>query len=281
MQLHDFSSVVLQYKVVCFDAYGVLKNHKGIIPGVQNTIHFLQQHNIDFYILTNDASRSPQQLADGYQQRGIPEITANKMISSGMMAWEFLRDKVDHGTVAYLGTSRSAHYVEDAGLKTVSIRDLDIDHADSINALVLLDDEGFNWETDLNKAVNLLRARNIPVIVANSDYTYPTSRNQVAIAVGGLADMLEKLVGKTFIRFGKPDSQMFTFAYNHIRQEQEIRKRDILMVGDTLRTDILGGNKFGIDTVLVLTGNTLSLKAQQMIERTGIIPDYICQSVVI
>ena len=29
------------------------------------------------------------------------------------------------------------------------------------------------------------------------------------------------------------------------------------MVGDTLHTDIIGGNKFGLDTVLVLSGNTL------------------------
>lgn len=279
MQIHDFASIALRYKVICFDAYGVLKNHRGIIPGIRDTIHFLQRNGISYYVLTNDASRSPKQLADSYQKRGIPEITSNKIISSGMMAWEFLRDKVNHGIVAYLGPKRSAHYVEDAGLTTISIRDLDLEQADTINALVLLDDEGFSWETDLNKALNLLRGRNIPVIVANTDWTYPTSKTEVAIAVGGLADMIERLVGKTFIRFGKPDSQMFTFAYNHILKYQPVRKRDILMVGDTLQTDILGGNKFGIDTVLVLTGNTQAKRATQLIEQTGIIPDYICESV--
>ena len=53
------------------------------------------------------------------------------------------------------------------------------------------------------------------------------------------------------------------------------------MVGDTLRTDILGGNKFGFDTVLVLTGNTQPQDAEIQIRSTGIIPTYVCESVVI
>jgi ribonucleotide monophosphatase NagD (HAD superfamily) len=57
-------------------------------------------------------------------------------------------------------------------------------------------------------------------------------------------------------------------------------KKDILMVGDTLHTDILGGNKFGVSTALVLSGNTEADNAEQQINSTGIIPDYICNSIV-
>lgn len=53
------------------------------------------------------------------------------------------------------------------------------------------------------------------------------------------------------------------------------------MVGDTLRTDILGGNKFGLDTVLVLSGNTLPQDANTRITATGILPTYICESAVV
>lgn len=52
------------------------------------------------------------------------------------------------------------------------------------------------------------------------------------------------------------------------------------MVGDTLDTDILGGNKFGVQTMLVLSGNTRGDKAQLQIQSKGIIPDYICKSVI-
>jgi ribonucleotide monophosphatase NagD (HAD superfamily) len=52
------------------------------------------------------------------------------------------------------------------------------------------------------------------------------------------------------------------------------------MVGDTLYTDIIGGNKFGLDTVLVLSGNTLPDMALVRISSSGIIPTYICESAV-
>jgi HAD superfamily hydrolase (TIGR01450 family) len=144
-----------------------------------------------------------------------------------------------------------------------------------------LDDEGFDWNTDLTKTLNLLRKRNIPVIVANTDKTYPASKSRLSIAVGALAKMIEDTIGRQFIRFGKPDPQMFIFAYQHIKNYPNVSKRDILMVGDTLHTDILGGNKFGLDTALVLTGNTQAEDAEVRIRSTGIIPTYICVSAVV
>ncbi len=280
-KIRDFKSIVTRYEVVFFDAYGVLKNYNGLIPGIENTIKYLIENHIDFYVLTNDASRSPEDLASSYQALGIEEITEDKIISSGMLAREYLRYKVKKGTAAYLGTAKSAHYIESQGLNTLPIRLLDLDHVDDINVLVLLDDEGFDWKRDLNKMVNLLRKKNIPVIVANTDMAYPVTDEEVSIAIGGLSDMIEDIIGKKFIKFGKPDSQMFMFAYERILEKKQVSKEKILMVGDTLKTDILGGNKFGIDTVLVLSGNTLPDQASFLIRSTGIIPNYVCEDAVI
>ncbi len=273
-----FATLLDQYKAIFFDAYGVLKNAHGLIPGVDRTITYLVEMEKPFYVLTNDASRSPNQLAESYARLGLPMITADCIVSSGMLAREYLQLKVNHGTVAYLGTDTSAHYIENADLHALPIRDVDLDHADDITALVLLDDEGFDWNTDLNKTVNLLRRRNIPVIVANTDATYPVAGSQVAVAIGAVADMLERIMGKQFIRFGKPDAQLFMFAYDLLRERMPITKSDILMVGDTLKSDILGGNKFGFDTALVLTGNTPPADVDLRIQATGIIPTYVCES---
>jgi HAD superfamily hydrolase (TIGR01450 family) len=277
----DFKSVVDQYKVIFFDSFGVVKNYKGLVPGMKNTFNYLEANQKDYYIVTNDASRSPQQLAASFVKLGLDMITPEKIISSGMLAKEYLNLKVPDGIVAYLGTDDSAHYIESAGLRTLPVKAIDDSNINQVSALVFTDDEGFNWFRDLNKVVNLLRKRNIPAIVANTDYAYPLNMNEVAIAVGALANMIEHIVGKRFIRFGKPDSQMFMFAYDLVRAKGPASKKDILMVGDTLHTDILGGNKFGLDTVLVFSGNTLPDDAETAITSTGIIPTYICDTAVI
>ena len=281
MHLSDFKTVATNYKVIFFDAFGVLKNSEGILPGIEHTFNWLQETGKEFYVLTNDASRGPQELAESYYRQNFYAISPDRIISSGMLAREYLDLKVRNGTVAYLGTEKSAHYLETTGLKTLPISQVNLKDIDDINALVLLDDEGFDWNTDLTKTVNLLRKRNIPVIVANTDVTYPVSKTRISIAIGAVAKMIETIVGKQFIRFGKPDAQLFMFAYERLEHIAHISKRDILMVGDTLHTDILGGNKFGLDTTLVLTGNTQPQDAEVLIRSTGIIPTYVCKSVVI
>ena len=145
--------------------------------------------------------------------------------------------------------------------------------------VIFLDDEGFDWNHDITKAINLLRHRNIPAVVANSDMTYPIARNEVAVATGGIAALVEHIVQQDFIHFGKPDLQMFFHAYEHLSQEIEIDRSEILMVGDTLETDIMGGNKFGLKTALTLTGNTSPERYKTKIKSSGIFPDYICETI--
>lgn len=280
MKYPSFFDIAQQYKVILLDSYGVVKNHKGLIKGAEKTLDFIRRENKIFRILTNDASRSPQQQIDKYVELGLPGIELHEMITSGMMAKLFLEQKITTGKIAYLGTDNSADYIIQAGLQHIAMNDVNLDDIDDISACVFLDDEGFDWKTDINKVVNLLRKKNMPVILANSDYYYPVSHNDISIATGGIAKLVENLLGKKFIHFGKPDSQMFMFAYEQLIKDGFINKDEILMVGDTLKTDILGGNKFGVKTMLVLSGNTREDTYESAIRSTGIIPDYVCKSII-
>ncbi|WP_295798031.1 HAD-IIA family hydrolase [Mucilaginibacter sp.] len=280
-RIENFKSIIDKYDIIFFDAFGVIKTYQGLMPGIEKTFEYLLAQGKEYYIVTNDASRSPAQLAESYHKNGLSVITSDRIISSGMLTKEYLDLKVDDGIVAFLGTPESSHYIESSGLHTLPVREIDSSNIDKVNALAFLDDEGFDWCADLNKTVNILRKRTIPVIVANTDRAYPVSIHDVGIAIGGIAAMIESIIGKQFIRFGKPDSQMFMFAYDMIREYRPITKKQIVMVGDTLQTDILGGNKFGLDTVLVLSGNTLAKDADNRITSTGIVPTYICDSAVV
>ncbi len=282
MRTKSFRSVVKNYKAVFFDAFGVLKNHIGLIPEIEKTFEYLERKGIYYYVLTNDSSRSPEELAKWYQDKGLKYITTDKILSSGMLAMEFFKTKLSsENTVAYLGTPASAHYIESVGLKTLSVCDVDLNSLDEIESFAFLDDEGFDWKDDLNKTINLLRKKNMTVVVANTDINYPVSRNDISVAIGGLADLVESIIGKNFIRFGKPDAQMFLLAYERALEDIKLKRREILMVGDTLYTDIIGGNKFGLDTALVLSGNTLPDMAGIRISSSGIIPTYVCDSAII
>ncbi len=217
--------------------------------------------------------------AEGFHRMGLNDIQAEEIITSGMMARQYLELKRPTGLVAYLGTEAAADYILDAGLMTIPVGKITSENLSSVQTMVFLDDEGFDWNVDINNTLNLLRHRNIPVIVANSDAIYPVSNNNVSIATGGIAKLVENRLGREFIHFGKPDSQMFMYAFEDVNRTNEYKRSDILMVGDTLHTDILGGNKFGVATALVLSGNTRLENYDLNVRSLGIIPDHICHSI--
>lgn len=274
----SFRSLAENYPVIFFDAYGVLKNFEGVIDGVIDTLAALRKDGKQLFLVTNDASRSPQKMSESYVHPELGEIFGEeRIISSGLLASDFLRLKVRAEHVAYLGKKDSAHYIRAAGRTPVRLADVTREH--DLGAVALLDDEGFDWQPDINRAINLLREHPLPVVVANADQVYPVQRNAVAVAAGGIADLIEGIVHRRFVRFGKPDAYMFSYTFARAASMYPgLRRRDILMVGDTLETDIRGGNKFGIDTLLVLTGNTAPGSVDLEVKASGISPDFVCDT---
>lgn len=279
MDLVSFKETADKYSVIFLDAYGVLKSSTGLIDGALDAVTSLIDAGKEVFVVTNDSSRSPESMAERYsQQAGRELLPPDRYISSGMLASEYLENQIPYGKVAYLGKPESAHYIEIAGMIPVQIGDCS--PKDNIVAIVLLDDEGFDWFTDVNATLNLIRRTNCPVVVANADITYPMKGNDIAIAVGSLGGLLSEITEKTFVRFGKPDSMMFAYALARARKQlPNVTKRDVLFVGDTLRTDIIGSNTYGFDSILVLSGNTLPETADLMISASGIIPTYIAESI--
>jgi HAD superfamily hydrolase (TIGR01450 family) len=279
MDLVSFRETTEKYSVIFLDAYGVLKSSTGLIDGALETVTSLIAAGKEVFVVTNDSSRSPESMADRYaEQAGGELLPPERYISSGLLAAEYLENQIPYGKVAYLGKPESAHYIEIAGKIPVPVAECT--PKDNLVAIVLLDDEGFDWFRDVNATLNLIRRTNVPVIVANADITYPMRGNDIAIAVGSLGGLLADITEKTFVRFGKPDSMMFAYALARAREQlPKVTKRDVLFVGDTLRTDIIGANTYGFDTTLVLSGNTLPEQADLMIRSSGIIPTFLSHSI--
>jgi HAD superfamily hydrolase (TIGR01450 family) len=279
MDVVSFKETTDKYSVIFLDAYGVLKSSTGLIDGALEAVTSLIAAGKEVFVVTNDSSRSPEAMADRYaQQAGDELLPPERYISSGLLCAEYLEKQIPYGKVAYLGKPESAHYIEIAGKIPVPVEECT--PKDNLVAIVLLDDEGFDWFRGVNATLNLIRRTNVPVVVANADITYPMRGNDIAIAVGSLGGLLSDITEKTFVRFGKPDSMMFAYALARAREQlPKVTKRDVLFVGDTLRTDIIGANTYGFDTTLVLSGNTLPEQADLMIRSSGIIPTFISDSI--
>ena len=86
MQIANFKQVAEKYDAIFFDAYGVLKDSKGLVAGIEKTFEWLAEAKKEYLVITNDASRSPELLTEGFHQRGLYAIEAERIVSSGMLA---------------------------------------------------------------------------------------------------------------------------------------------------------------------------------------------------
>jgi 4-nitrophenyl phosphatase len=93
--------------------------------------------------------------------------------------------------------------------------------------------------------------------------------------VPGCGAMIAALVASTDVQptvIGKPEKYMFELACTRLG----LQPQEVLMVGDRLDTDILGANRAGSRTALVLTG----VSQREEITTTGIEPTMIATDLV-
>jgi len=130
---------------------------------------------------------------------------------------------------------------------------------------------GMDWDLrfeQLCQATLLLRS-GAEFIATNGDRTFPTPQGLVP-GVGAILALLETASEKKPIIVGKPDPLMYQIALERMNVQPE----DCLVVGDRLETDILGGQKLGCQTALVLSGVTTPEQARAWYPP----PDWICQT---
>lgn len=119
-----------------------------------------------------------------------------------------------------------------------------------------------------------------PLVCANPDYVAYVGLPQPVVCEGMLAAYYEKIGGKV-AWFGKPEVDI----YEHLLQDYDVPRSRVLMLGDTLRTDIAGAKAAGIKSALLLTGvsyremiNAGQTDIKAWSAAQGICPDYYLQT---
>ena len=115
MELLTFDEARARHAALLIDAYGVLVDGGGALPGAAEAITALEREGVPWLLLTNDASRLPSRNAARLQSLGIP-VHVDRVFSSGMLlAPTFRAMGLQGARCVVLGSPDSQPYVREAG----------------------------------------------------------------------------------------------------------------------------------------------------------------------
>ncbi len=269
----DISSLVDiadRFDVAVLDSFGVLNKGDAPIPGAAKTVETLRELGKHIIVLTNGATLDQPGAVAKVAGFGF-DIDSDDVISSRSALHAGLRDFAPDMLWGIMAP-------EHANCQTFGIDYVLLDD----DRLTFLKVDGFimlsalEWPCVRQKMLqDALRAKARPVLVGNPDLVAPRE-TYMSTEPGYFAWRLHEACGVVPQNFGKPHQQVFAQAKERIRQVRgEINSTRILMVGDSLHTDIIGGAAAGFTTVLTTQDGFFSgVDPLEYFKVSGIRPDY-------
>jgi len=262
----NFSSS--KYKGFIFDMDGVLWNGNKVIKGAPSVVNKLKKGNFKITYASNSSGRSLESCYNKAKNMGFNIKKEEIFIASREISFN-LRNN--------LGAGSNIYVIGGKGLKE-EILNAELNIVNNPYNNVNVDAVLVGWDNDFNsdklKISLSLILGGAKLAVVNRDATTP-GEDGLKPATGSIVASVEKMIGrKADFMIGKPE----TYLLGKARESMDLPKNELAMVGDTPGTDILAGNRFGIDTFLVLSGNT-SKNDIDYIDKNKIRPDYIIESI--
>ena len=267
VQLPNLDAIADEFDTFFLDAFGVLNIGETAISGVPERVAGLQKAGKRVLIVSNAAGFPHANLMEKYKRLGYdfdPEdvITSRKALLHGIaseparrwgiMATESLgRADIEHLNCVYLAEN-SADY-------------------DSVDAFLLIGGAAWTEQRQALLEASIL-SNSRPVYVGNPDIVAPRE-NGFSIEPGAFAHQLADRTGVSPRFFGKPFSNIFDLAFARLGHFDPAR---VVMVGDSLHTDILGGHVAEVKTALISGFGFFSgSDVTKAINNSGILPDFI------
>lgn len=228
-----------RYEALLFDLDGVLFRGDETIAGATATASALRDAGARMVFLTNNSSRTPDQVADKLRSHGI-EARPSEVVTSALATADLLAAR-GGGTAFVVGQDGIRRALSAAGLELV---DGEPDRADWVVV-------GVDTEVTYAKlrTACLLVQRGARLIATNPDRSLPV-RGSVWPGAGALLAVVTETTGATAEVVGKPFAPLFEAALRRAGGGVP------LVIGDRLDTDIAGAALLGWDSLLVLSGVT-------------------------
>ena len=228
------------YDLAMLDLDGVVYVGGDAVPGAPEHLARVRAEGMRLAFITNNASRTPEQVAEHLRDLGV-ESTAADVVTSAQAAARVLADRFGDGArIVCLGADGLRQALEAEGLVPVGA---DEDAA----AIATGYGPDVRWAEIMRAAVRIRDG--LPWVASNTDDTFPAAFG-VAPGHGVQVAMLRAFAGVDPVVAGKPARPLL---------DETVRRvggRRPLMVGDRLDTDIEGAHEADLDSLLVLTGVT-------------------------
>jgi len=243
------------------DVDGVLMTSRAPLPGSRELVATLREHHIPFLLLTNDGCNSPAQKLADLAHSGL-EFQPDELVSCGHALEELVDERGWRDAPFFLmGELGEPCYATVAGLQTTR----DVAALDSDDCLgILIGEKSYDWEAVFTGVFNFLRRHpQAPVVVPNPDLFFPLAGGRLHPASGATAGFVQFLcqsygfeINPIFL--GKPYAPIYRHAQRTVERRlgHAIVPSRLLMLGDSLSSDIRGGRDYGTRTGLMLTGIT-------------------------
>ena len=231
LELHNLRGLVI-------DMDGVLWHGDTPMPGLHEFFDILRRKRIKFVLATNNNTQTPEGFIQKACKMGI-DLLPEQIVTAGVATVHYLRSRYPSGG--------RVHVVGEAALKGL-ISDAGFSLADSdVQAVVATMDRQLTYDM-LKRATLLIRA-GADFIGLNPDTSYPTPEGLVP-GGGAILAAISAASDRQPLIIGKPESWMFRIAL----ERMQLCPEETASLGDRLETDIAGGQRLGLKTILVLSG---------------------------
>ncbi len=246
LKIDDFK----RFETVLCDLDGVVWREEEVIWENVEGLKRLKEMGKKLVFLTNNSTKTPEYYTERLRDLGL---YPDKVITSSVVAADYLF-KMGIKRVFVIGENGLIEPLKSKGITT-----------DEVNpeAVVVGLDRNFSYEK-LKKAANFVY-RGLTFIATNMDAHIKKS-DEILPGAGSLVSAISFASGREpDAVMGKPNPYIYEFVGN---------VESAIVMGDRLDTDILGGNRLNIPTVLVLTG----VHTLEDVERLKIFPTYFVEN---
>ncbi|HET7661196.1 MAG TPA: HAD-IIA family hydrolase [Oryzihumus sp.] len=234
------TSLLQGYQGVVCDLDGVVYRGHEPVPHAVEALRAALQSGRRVVYATNNASRTPTQVAAQLTRMGV-SLAERDVVTSAQAGAARVRERVGDGArVLALGGEGVPAALREEGLVATS---------EAVGAAAVLQGfgAGVGWR-ELAEAAYAVQAGAVWV-ATNVDETLPTDRG-TAPGNGTLVAAVRSATGVDPDVVGKPWTPLYELSARRL----EIDASQTLAIGDRLDTDIAGANAAGVDALVVLTG---------------------------